>query len=80
MNRFAITMFNYVGAAITALVMLLIDFPKTGSGGHSFQEVIVESSALFTKNSSIFWGIGIGLFAGIFFFVAFIIKTIKIQI
>lgn len=72
MNRFAITMFNYVGAAITALVMLLIDFPKTGSGGHSFQEVIVESSALFTKNSSIFWGIGIGLFAGIFFFVAFI--------
>ncbi len=71
MNRFAVTMFNYVGAALTALVMLVIDFPKTGSGGPSFQEVIVETSTLFNKNSSIFWGIGIGLFAGIFFFVAF---------
>jgi multidrug transporter EmrE-like cation transporter len=72
MNRFVITMFNYIGAAITAFVMLIIDFPETGTGGPAFQEVIVKSSALFNKNSSIIWGIGIGLFAGIFFFVAFI--------
>ncbi|MGC9385100.1 MAG: EamA family transporter [Kosmotogaceae bacterium] len=72
MNRFVITMFNYIGAAITAFVMLIIDFPETGSEGGSFTEVIIRSTNLFSKNSSIIWGVSIGLFSGILFFLGFI--------
>ncbi len=79
MNRFVITMFNYIGAAITAFVMLIIDFPETGSEGGTFTEVIIRSTDLFSKNSSIIWGVSIGLFSGILFFLGFIYyqKSVK---
>jgi len=72
LNRLAVTSFNYLCASLVALFMLLVDFPELGVGGGSFESVVLKNETLFSLNSSVFWGISVGVFAGVFFFLSFL--------
>lgn len=72
LNRLAVTSFNYLCASLVALFMLLVDFPELGVEGGSFESVVLKNETLFSLNSSVFWGISVGVFAGVFFFLSFL--------
>ncbi len=75
-NRYVITSSNYFIAFMTSLFMIIIKrlFVDIDTN-HSFsQEIIlaIKENTLLSPYSSIIWGMGLGLVAGVFFFLSFI--------
>lgn len=86
MNRYAVTTSNYFMATIVSVIIVI----KEGilkiehelaleTFNSEFTEVVVSNIKIFSRNSSLIWGIVIGVFAGVFFFLAFIYyqKSVK---
>ncbi len=76
MNRLGVTSFNYLGAVIVSALLLSFNPPAPVNRGESFFEelpsVLASNHLVFEGINSIYWGVLVGIPAGLFFFLAFV--------
>ena len=86
MNRLAVTTANYFTALLISLIFIMNDslfnLFEGGEFGLLFKEikeVVFLNKNVFSEKASLGWAVFIGVFAGIFFFLAFIYyqKSVK---